>query len=192
MSSGRAGREQRRRLGLIVAVAVAVLAIDQVTKTLAVDHLSRHPVHILGSIWLRLEYNSGVAFSIGTGLTGVIVVVVVLLVIGVIWFGSRVPTALAAFAVGLVLGGALGNLSDRIFRGHHGAVVDFLYTRYWPTFNAADSAVVIGCILLAWSVLRSPGGWNRPPAPVESAAEKHSTPSPPPGEPRAPARGEEP
>ena len=155
MSAGSAARERRRRLGLLAVVAVAVLGADQVTKSLAVAHLQDHPVHIAGPIALRLEYNSGVAFSIGSSLTGPIIIVAVALIAAVVWFARRVPTTLAAVGVGLIIGGAVGNLSDRLFRGHHGAVVDFLYTKYWPTFNVADSAVVCGCILVAWSVLRS-------------------------------------
>lgn len=157
MSPDSVAAERRRRLVLLGLVALATLALDQVTKSLAVAQLQSHSVHIVGPIWLRLEYNSGVAFSIGTGLTGPIIVVVVVLVAAVAWFARRVPTTPAAVGVGLILGGAVGNLSDRVFRGHHGAVVDFIYTRYWPTFNLADASIVCGCFLLAISVLRSEG-----------------------------------
>jgi signal peptidase II len=139
----------------MVAVAVAVLVADQVTKSLAVSRLSSGPVHILGPFSFELSYNTGVAFSIGTGL-GLPIVLIVLVVVALIaWFGSTVPNLLAAFALGLVLGGALGNLSDRIFRGHHGAVVDFIYSGFWPTFNLADAAIVCGCVLLAVALWRA-------------------------------------
>jgi signal peptidase II len=73
----------------------------------------------------------------------------VVLVVAIAWLARGVPTMTAAVAFGLVLGGAIGNLSDRLFRGHGGGVVDFIYTRFWPTFNVADSCIVVGCFLLA-------------------------------------------
>jgi signal peptidase II len=151
-------RPRRRRTALVVAVAALVVAADQITKSLAVADLSSHGVHIIGPFSFRLAYNTGVAFSIGTGLTGPIVVVAVVLVLVIAWMGRGVPTTTAAVALGLVLGGALGNLCDRIFRSHHGAVVDFVYTRFWPTFNVADSCIVVGCFLLALSFIRH--GWT--------------------------------
>lgn len=147
-------RYRSRRLWLLAVVAALVIALDQVTKTLAVEDLSGHEVHLVGPLAFRLAYNSGVAFSIGTSLTGLIIVIVLVLVAAIIWFARRVPTAAAAVGVGLVIGGAIGNLADRLFRGHHGAVVDFIYTKYWPTFNVADASIVCGCILVAWVLLR--------------------------------------
>lgn len=158
MSERSAVHERPRRLALLTAVALVVLGVDQITKSLAVNHLRTHEIHLLGPLALRLEYNSGVAFSIGTSLTGPIIVVAVVLVLAVAWFATRVPTTLGAIGVGLILGGAVGNLADRVFRGHHGAVVDFLYTKYWPTFNVADASIVCGCALVAWSFLRSASG----------------------------------
>ena len=137
-------------------MAALVLGLDQLTKSLAVAHLQGHNVRIVGPIGFRLEYNSGVSFSLGTGLTGLIIVVVVVLVGTIIWFARRVPSTQAAVAVGMILGGAIGNLLDRLVRGHHGAVVDFLYTKYWPTFNVADASIVCGCVLVAWALLRHP------------------------------------
>ncbi len=155
MSDQSAARTRRRRLALVGGVALVVLGADQITKSFAVSHLSHHEVHIIGPIALRLEYNSGVAFSIGTSLTGPIIVVAIVLVLAVAWFARRVPTTLSALGVGLILGGAVGNLADRLFRGNNGAVVDFIYTKYWPTFNVADSSVVCGCVLVAWSFLKA-------------------------------------
>jgi signal peptidase II len=153
LSTAPAGTERRRRLLLVGALALAVVIADQVTKSIAVAELARHPVSLVGPVGFRLEYNSGVAFSIGTSLTGPIILVVVVIVGAVAWFARNVPNTKAAVGVGLVLGGAIGNLSDRLFRGHGGAVVDFIYTRYWPTFNVADACIVCGCVLLAWSLL---------------------------------------
>ena len=133
----------------MAAVAVVVIVADQVTKSLAVARLSSGPIHLIGPFSFALSYNSGVAFSIGRSLTWPLAVLAVVLVArrGVVR-PRRCPTRPRPIAVGMILGGALGNLSDRIFRGHHGAVVDFIYSSFWPTFNVADSSIVCGSILL--------------------------------------------
>lgn len=156
MTEGATATDRRRHLALLLVVTVLVVVADQVTKSLAVDHLSHGPVHLVGPLEFRLEYNSGVAFSLGRGLTGPIVIVVVVLIGAVALLARRVQSYPAAAAVGAVLGGALSNLGDRLLRSHHGAVVDFLYTRYWPTFNVADASVVCGCAVLAWTLWRAP------------------------------------
>lgn len=158
MTEGRSVDEtaaRRRRLLVAVLVAALVLAADQVTKTLAVDHLTSGPVHLIGPLSLELAYNNGVAFSIGSGLGLPIVLVALGLVVVLFWFLRGAPSTGLAVGLGLVLGGALGNLGDRLFRSRHGAVVDFIHLGFWPTFNVADSAIVVGCILLALLLLRS-------------------------------------
>jgi signal peptidase II len=145
--------ERRRRIAVVFGVAAVALVADQVTKSLAVEYLRSGPVHLFGPFSLQLTYNSGIAFSVGVGLTVPIILVVVVTIAMLVWFARSVPSLPAAVAVGLVLGGAIGNLSDRLFRGHGGAVVDFLHSTFWPTFNVADSCVVCGCFLLAGSVL---------------------------------------
>lgn len=147
--------ERGRRIRLMTVVAGVVVIVDQVTKSLAVAQLSSGAVHLVGPFALALTYNTGVAFGIGTGLTLPIVVIVVVLVAVVAWFGRTVPNSAAAVGVGLIVGGAIGNLADRLFRGHHGAVVDFLYSGFWPTFNVADSSIVCGTILLGIAIWRS-------------------------------------
>ncbi|MFZ0171305.1 MAG: signal peptidase II [Acidimicrobiales bacterium] len=139
----------------MAVIAALVVTADQITKSLAVADLATHSVHVLGPFSFRLAYNTGVAFSVGTGLTGPIIIVAVALVLAISWMARGVPTMTAATAFGLVLGGAIGNLCDRLFRGHHGAVIDFVYTRFWPTFNVADSCIVVGCVLLAISFART-------------------------------------
>lgn len=140
---------------MAILVAGLVVAADQVTKTLAVDHLTSGPVHLVGPLSLELAFNSGVAFSIGTGLTLPILLVGFGLVVVVLWFLRGAPSAGIAAGLGLVLGGALGNLADRLFRDRHGAVVDFVHLGFWPTFNLADASIVCGCLLLALLVLRA-------------------------------------
>ncbi len=134
-------------------IAAAVVALDQVTKSIALAHLHR-PEHLVGALGLGLTFNSGAAFSLFTGSTGAIIVVAVVLIalLGWVAWGSR--TVGMSIAFGLILGGALGNLSDRLFRGHHGAVVDFITFTHWPTFNVADSSITIGVVLVVVLSLR--------------------------------------
>ena len=137
----------------IVVLSGAVLAVDQVTKTLALDRLSSGPVHLFGPFSFALAFNTGVAFSLLAGFGVPILLAVFALVVVLAYFGRGAPSLPAAIGVGLVLGGAVGNLLDRIFRSG-GAVVDFIHTGFWPTFNVADSAIVGGCALLALSFER--------------------------------------
>ena len=146
---------RRRRVALIAAVAATVVAIDQITKSLAVADLAHRSVHLVGPFYLALDYNSGIAFSIGTGLTWPIILIAAALVLTVAWFARGVVTTTGAIAFGLILGGATGNLADRLFRGHHGAVVDFFYSGFWPTFNAGDASIVVGSALLAATYWRA-------------------------------------
>ncbi len=147
------------RLSLAGAAAVAALsiAVDQATKSWALDALAgRDPIHVIGSLQLALGFNSGVAFSLGEG-SGVTVVPLALVVIGVVvYVARRLPGRLAATAVGLVVGGAIGNVIDRLLRDHDGAVVDFIDLQWWPVFNVADACIVVGGALLALCSLRRP------------------------------------
>ena len=140
---------------MTVGCAITVLVVDQITKTLAVDHLSRGPVHLIGPFSFTLAYNTGIAFSLGSGLTLPIILVVIVVVTMVFWLSRGVPSVVMSVALGLVLGGASGNLSDRLFRNHGGAVVDFIASRVWPTFNVADASIVIGACLLGIAYWRN-------------------------------------
>lgn len=135
-------------------MAAAVVVVDQVTKSLAVADLSKRPVHLFASIYLALQYNSGAAFSLFAGFTFWIVILAITLVCVLVFLTRWVRTTLGSVAIGLVLGGAVGNLADRLFRGNHGAVIDFIYTRYWPTFNVADACIVVGAVSLILSSWR--------------------------------------
>jgi signal peptidase II len=128
-----------------------VVFADQVTKTWAVDHVSDRAIHVIWTLRLAVTYNSGAAFSIGQGITPVFVAVAVGMVVALVVIARRDETIGARVALGLVLGGALGNLTDRVVRHHHGAVVDFIDFRWWPVFNVADASIVVGAILLALS-----------------------------------------
>jgi signal peptidase II len=143
---------------LVVAVGVVIAIVDQVTKSLAVRHLVRYePRHVVGPLSLDLTFNSGAAFSLGRGVTPVVETVVIVLVAGLLFFGrraARTATIPAALGIGLLLGGAAGNLGDRIFRHNGGAVIDFIdilrigHHDLWPVFNVADSAIVVGAVVL--------------------------------------------
>ena len=158
------------RLSLAGAAAVAVvsIALDQGTKSWALAALEgRDPIQVLGSLQLRLSFNTGVAFSLGQGSGLTIVPVALVVVLVVVYVARHLPGRLAAAAVGLVVGGAVGNLVDRLVRGHGGAVVDFIDLQWWPVFNVADACIVVGGALLALCSLRRPAG--PPPAPAEGA-----------------------
>jgi len=152
--------ETRRRTGLLVAVAVAVLAADQLSKWWAVNRLPRGIIDIVGSLRLNLAYNTGAAFSLGSGrgLGPVIALLVVVVVVVLVSSVGSARSRLGVIAAGLVIGGALGNLADRAFRGDagllKGAVVDFIDLQWWPSFNVADSAVVVGACALVLASLR--------------------------------------
>ena len=144
---------RRRRLRLLLSVAAVVLVLDVVTKVLAVKLLTpQQPVSIIGdTVTWTLVRNSGAAFSMGTSYTWVLTLVATGVVIGIIWMGRRLVSPWWALGLGMILGGALGNLVDRFFRSPgplQGHVVDFLSIGWWPVFNVADPAVVGGAILL--------------------------------------------
>lgn len=140
-----------------VVVAVVTVAIDQGSKTWALGRLAeREPLHVLGSLQLALSFNSGVAFSLGQGSGLAVVPVAVVVVFVVVFVARKLPGRLAATSVGLVVGGAIGNLIDRLVRGHDGAVVDFIDLQWWPVFNVADACIVVGGVLLALCSLRRP------------------------------------
>ena len=146
-------RSPRRRLGLLLSVALVVLILDIVTKVLAVRLLiPGQPVSIIGdTVTWTLVRNSGAAFSMATGYTWVLTLVAVGVVVGIIWMGRRLVSPWWALGLGMILGGAMGNLVDRFFRSPgplRGHVVDFLSIGWWPVFNVADPAVVGGAILL--------------------------------------------
>jgi len=140
-------------LATVLIIAAVVLALDVLTKVLAVALIEPgHPVRIIGdTVTLTLVRNPGAAFSMATGMTWLLTIVAVAVVIGVIRMGSKLRSGWWALGLGLVLGGAIGNLIDRFLRSPgplRGHVVDFVSVGWWPVFNVADSGVVCGAILL--------------------------------------------
>lgn len=135
-------------------VAVTVVAVDQLTKWWAVTRLTDGPIHLIGTLDLQLSFNTGSAFSLFQGHTDLVVVVVCILIAALSVLVWRSTSVGRAVILGLILGGALGNLADRLFRGDHGAVVDFVDLHFWPTFNVADACITVGCALLLVSLVR--------------------------------------
>ena len=148
----------RRRGGLLAGTAAMVLLLDVVTKVVAVATLEGgSPVRLLGGgLYLVLYRNPGAAFSLATGMTWLLSLVAVAVAVAILRLAPRLRSAGWALGLGLVLGGALGNLVDRFFRSPgplRGHVVDFLSLlaadgSVWPVFNLADSAIVSGGVLL--------------------------------------------
>ncbi|MEU7876782.1 signal peptidase II [Microbispora bryophytorum] len=160
--SGEPARPDRaRRIALLVAVAAVVYALDQVAKFLVVEFLEHEgPVTVVpGALVLTVIRNAGAAFSIGTGMTIVFTVIALAVVVAIVRTARKLRSLPWAITLGLLLGGAVGNLTDRIFRWpapFQGHVVDFIQvfpvTRF-PVFNVADSGIVCGGVLavfLAW------------------------------------------
>jgi signal peptidase II len=142
------------RLAVASAVAAVVVLVDQLSKSWAVSRLSHGPIHVVGPLDMELQRNTGSAFSFFQGEAVVLVIVAVILVGVLLVMAGRAPTSGRAVVFGLILGGALGNLADRLFRGENGAVIDFIALHFWPTFNLADSCIVVGCVLLVVSLMR--------------------------------------
>lgn len=157
------GRVSVRALLLLGAVALVVYGADQLAKYLIVTNLREGElVPVLGEV-LQLHYvtNSGAAFSLATGFTWILSIVAVGVVVFIVWFASRIRSVGWACVFGLVLGGAAGNLTDRLFRqpgfgtGH---VVDFVQVWGFPAiFNVADSAIVVAMGLFIILSLRGVG-----------------------------------
>ena len=143
----------RRVAVLLFSVAVAVVAIDQVTKALVVANYNEGDSHrVIGTMlsW-TLQRNPGSAFGLFRHLPVLFTVLAALIALVIIVRAPRVGDRLTGVALGLVLGGALGNLVDRVARAPgalRGKVIDFIDFHWWPVFNLADSAVVVGAALL--------------------------------------------
>ncbi len=136
-----------------LALAGVVVVLDQLTKIWAVAALSDGPVEVIGTLLqFRLTRNPGGAFSLLTGLTPVLALLAAGMVVYIVRTTRRTTDVVMAYSLGLVLGGAVGNLIDRLVRSPgflRGEVVDFIKVPNWPTFNIADCAITIGVILIA-------------------------------------------
>jgi signal peptidase II len=132
----------------LVAIALAAVAADQLTKHIVAGELALDDgVHVLGPLWIRHVQNSGIAFGLFAQSTAIVIVLTAIAIVWMVGYfarsGARHPVL--PVALGLVIGGSLSNLVDRVRLGY---VTDFVDLRWWPAFNLADSFIVIGVIVL--------------------------------------------
>jgi signal peptidase II len=149
-----AGRPRgRRRIAVLFAVAAFAYALDLISKMIVVAKLEHHPpIEIVGD-WLKFEAirNAGAAFGFGEAFTVIFTMIAAAVIVVIARLARKLYSLPWAIALGLLLGGALGNLTDRIFRApgvFEGAVVDFIAPKHFAVFNLADSAIVCGGILI--------------------------------------------
>lgn len=144
-----------------MGVVATVVALDQLTKAVALDRLAGgRTVELVPTVELRLAYNSGFSFGTASGSGRLIAVVVVAVSVFVAVRAWRETRTMALVLYSAVLGGALGNLLDRLFRANDGLlsgkVVDFVAVTWYAVFNVADVFVVVGAIALLWLEFRRP------------------------------------
>jgi signal peptidase II len=158
--AGKAAAMRHRSAWLPAGIVVGIVALDQLTKAIVVATLSDGPAHIVGdTIVLRLSRNTGGAFSLFQTYTPVLALAAIVVAFVLVRAVQRTTDTVTVVALSLLLGGAIGNLCDRVFRAPgflRGAVVDFVALGPWPSFNVADSAITVGAILLVMF------GWRKP------------------------------
>ncbi|RII18304.1 Lipoprotein signal peptidase [Streptomyces sp. YIM 130001] len=143
----------KRRLAILLGVAAFAYVLDLVSKMLVVSKLEHHePIEVIGE-WLRFEAirNAGAAFGFGEAFTIIFTCIAAIVIVVIVRLARKLYSLPWAIALGMLLGGALGNLTDRIFRApgvFEGAVVDFIAPKGFAVFNLADSAIVCGGILI--------------------------------------------
>jgi signal peptidase II len=147
---------QRLRFRLnytVIAVALAVTVVDAATKYWARHTLSGHPDHIAGFVWFRLQYNSGISFSINNSGPLVTTIVTVIVAVVVVMVGVNANAGAPAIGFGLLLGGGVANVLDRLAASPH-RVTDFIAVSTFPVFNVADAAITVGFVVLMVAALR--------------------------------------
>jgi len=148
----------------LAAVALAALAADQLTKAIVTNRLALNDeVHVVGPFWIRHVQNSGIAFGFFASATSLVILLTGIAVVWMIYFFARSGSrhTVLPVALGLVIGGSVSNLIDRVRLGH---VTDFLDFTYWPAFNLADTFIVVGVAILLLALIsvdRSTGGPRR-------------------------------
>jgi signal peptidase II len=155
-----------RALRWPLAIAAAIVVVDQLTKHWALNGLDPSDtcgdesscIHVLGPLRLHLAFNRGMAFSQGDGIGPLIPILAITVVAVLLITVSRSTSRWFIVGVGLIIGGSVGNVIDRLFRDEgwlRGAVVDFIDLQWWPVFNVADVGIVVGAAMLLVSTLRS-------------------------------------
>ena len=160
-----------RTLGWSVGIAAAVVVLDQLTKQWALEALDDRDIDVVWTLRFNLVFNRGMAFSQGEGLGPIIGIVALAVIVALLVSLRRGAGRLGTIGVGLVVGGALGNVIDRLFRSpgwFRGSVVDFIDLQWFPVFNVADMAINVGgALLILGSIIHS----RRPPAAAPPAAD---------------------
>jgi len=151
------------RTSVFVAVVIAVL--DQMSKAWALRDLADgRVIHVIWTLQFNLTYNRGMAFSRGTGVGPIIGVIGLVVVVMLLLSLRRTDNVLTRLATGLIIGGAMGNILDRLFRDSgwmRGAVIDFVDFQWWPVFNVADMAIMIGAATMIVAMLKYNSQINR-------------------------------
>lgn len=149
-------------MAVVFAVAAVIVLLDQASKSWVVANMpGREPIQLAGD-WLQITYtrNPGAAFSMGGGFTILLSLVAVSVIVFIVRTSSRLASLPWAIALGGLLGGALGNLSDRMLRAPsplRGHVVDWIEFPHWPVFNVADASIVCSAVLMVVLSLRGIG-----------------------------------
>ncbi len=136
----------------VIVIALVVTAIDALSKVWARHALATHAVHIGGDIWLRLQYNSGISFSFNQSRTLLTTIATVIVALVVVVLGLRARRGLPTTGFGLLLGGGVANIVDRLSANPH-RVTDFIALGSFPVFNLADVAITAGFITLLVAAL---------------------------------------
>jgi len=165
-TKGRTALTLRRKYpiwGSVLLVAALIWAIDFVTKNWAINYLEgRNPRKIIGNfLQLTFTKNSGAAFSLATRGTILLTIFSIVVILAIGYWSPRLTSRRWGLVLGLVLGGTLGNLSDRIFRANigtgvfKGEVIDWIQLPHWPVFNLADSSIVIAALIASFLSIRN-------------------------------------
>ncbi|CAG0962388.1 signal peptidase II [Anaerolineae bacterium] len=176
----RAAMPQRHVVDLaLLVIALIILIADQASKVWVIQNIPLNTTldiipPLSGIFVLTHITNSGAAFGLFPQLSLVFTLIALAVSLVIVFYNRSIPSDqwLVRLSLGLQLGGALGNLVDRL---RFGSVIDLLYVRYFPVFNIADSAIVCGVILLMWHLMRTPKPEPAKIAPNESS-EKINTP----------------
>ena len=151
------------RMSLLISAVIVLL--DQVSKAWALRDLADgRIIHVIWTMQFNLTFNRGMAFSRGTGIGPIIGVIGLVVVVLLLLSLRRADNTLTRVATGLIIGGAVGNILDRLFRGSgwmRGAVIDFIDFQWWPVFNVADMAIMIGAATMMVAMLKYNSQINR-------------------------------
>lgn len=137
----------------VIAVALVVTVLDAVSKVWARHDLAHHSVHVVGALWLYLKYNGGISFSINQSGPLVTTIATVVVAVVVVLVGVNARPGLPATGFGLMIGGGLANVIDRLAASPH-RVTDFIAVSSFPVFNVADVAITAGFVVLMVAALR--------------------------------------